>query len=248
MPRKFIVVGHPRSGSTFLIERLALATGADIPPVNHAELFNVYEKLFNTRVLQLDGSSEQALLESYFAGCTQQFAGIKTIPSFHREWAALAALPDVQFITITRTDVLGTIASMLISERLDNWQTPVRQQLGGAKFRFREFFPDARSQEMYLGDLLNRLLFDLRTLERLNAHPNTIAIRCEDMLGSFQSPRLDAYFGQPVLLRGFAAPTSPRECFEDVDEFRRTIVDFLRSTLQYDSAVPPLIHDLIISS
>ena len=51
--KSVLVVGHPRSGSTYLIQYFPPASGAFTPNVNHQELFNVYEKLFNACALRL---------------------------------------------------------------------------------------------------------------------------------------------------------------------------------------------------
>lgn len=247
--KRFLVVGHPRSGSTFLIERLVRAADADAPLVNHKELFNLYERLFNTCVLQLDGSTELGMLRSFFARSTKQFAGLKTIPSFHREWASVAAVPDLQFITISRKDVLSSIASILVSENTRIWDRTAREQLDGRPGNFGHWFRDRREQEMVLGDLINRFLFDTRSIEQLNARPTTIALTCEELVGdTFRSEQLDEFFGQRMSLRGFRQPTDYRECFEDAPLFHTTIIQFLRSVLQSESFVPACVQELIAAN
>lgn len=168
------------------------------------------------------------------------------MPSFHREWQQLTALSDIQYITIVRTDLLGCIASMLVSERTWNWRQPARKQLRSGKAIFSEWFDDRRQLEMFIGELLNRLLFDLRELERLNAKANTIALTCEEMIGTLQSSELDHFFGREVVLQGFNPPTDYRECFEDADLFRETIVTFLRSSVQYDTFIPSVLRTLML--
>jgi LPS sulfotransferase NodH len=247
--KRFLVVGHPRSGSTFLIQRLARAVGADTPFVNHEELFNVYERLFNGLTLQLDGSSEVGMLQAFLARSTKRIAGLKTIPSFHREWNDIVNIVDLQFITISRRDVLSSIASMLLSEKTHCWEKSAREQLEGQKRQFSEWFRDRRHQEMVLGEMLNRFLFSLRALEQLNARSSTISLYCEDLAGGrFESKQINEYFEQSIVLRGFKSATNYRECFEDADLFRDTVIAFLRSVLQHDSFVPRLIQDLMTES
>jgi hypothetical protein len=243
--KRFLVVGHPRSGSTFLVEYLALKSGAFTPNVNHQELFNVYERLFNSCALQLDGSDEAGMLQSFFARSTKQFAGLKTIPSFHRQWRDILELPGIQFITIARRDILSSIASMLVSERTRRWDLPGREQLAG-KEQFSLWFRDRRDREMTLGDLLGRLLFDLRSLERLEERPGTIRIRSEDLAGRvYESSELNAFFEQRIPIRGFKRPTDYRELFADPDSFRDMVVEFLANVLRYDTFIPAGVQSLL---
>jgi hypothetical protein len=209
-------------------------------------LFNVYEKLFNACVLQLDSSDEVAMLRGFFSRSSKRFAGLKTIPSFHRQWSEIAALVDIQFITIARRDVMSCIASMLVSESTRQWRLPARQQLGGTKKRFREWFSDRWELEMALGDCLNRLLFDLRSIERLQARPDTIPLCCEDLVETaYESPAVNDYFDQRIPMRGFKRPTDYHECFVDPDEFRDTVMSFLAKVLHHDRFIPMPIRALL---
>lgn len=247
MAKRFIVVGHARAGSTFLIERLAGIQGVQTPHVNHEELFNVYEKLFNARTLRLDGSCEVAMLNSFFAGVAGEFVGLKTIPSFHRQWREIASLSDIQFITISRNNVLDCVASMLVCRKSWNWQIPARNLLKQGPMRFSEWFPSRKAQEMILGELLNRLLFDLRELEQLDARHDTISLSCELLSTSNGWPQLDDFFGQPIELQGFRPPTSYRECFTDADVFCDTITTLLKQGSQYDSHIPRVVRELVVA-
>jgi len=138
---------------------------------------------------------------------------------------------------------------MLISERKRNWNQSAREQLDGTKKLFRDWFRDRHQQEMALGALMNRLLFDLRAIERLTERPGTIALTCENLVpGPYESQQLNEFFEQTIALRGFKAPTDYRECFEDADVFRETIISFLRSVLQYDSFIPQAVRTLMAAS
>ncbi len=244
--KRFVVVGHPRSGSTYLTYRIALGVDAYTPNVRQEELFNVYECRFNCCVLGLDGSTEVSIMEGFFAQADRPFSGFKTIPSFHREWQAIVNLPGIQFITIQRDDFLSCLASTIVSERKFQWDRQAREQLAGERLWFSKLYPDRREIEVRLGEVLNRLLFDYRSLERLNQRETTIAINAESLLDPrWRSERIDAYFGQPVGLGGFRRPTDYRECFHDAEEYRAATAALMHRFLQNDTFIPqPIAHFL----
>lgn len=247
--KRFIVVGHPRSGSTFLMNRLAMSVDAFTPNVNHEELFNVYERLFNCCVLGLDGSSERGMAEMFFQRSQQRFAGFKTMPSFHHEWQDILASPEIQFITLMRQDFLSCLASTIVSERIFDWRSPAREQLAGQPLKFATLYPTRRKLEIHLGLLLNRLLIDYRCLETLNERPSTIALTTEALTDAgFRHDRLDNFFEKPIVLRGFMPPTNYRECFDDPADFRQTVVELMHGFLRHDTRIPEPVASLLAES
>ncbi len=237
--KQFIVAAVPRSGSTFLIQHLARAVDAYVPDVNHRELFNPYEKLFNCHVLRLDGSSEVCILDEFFRRSNRPYAGLKTIPGFHREWSDIAGRQDIQFITLLRKDFLSCAASYIVSDRRFQWEKPSREQLDGRKLVFGDLYATEAKKAVSLGATLGYLLFNYRAIERLNARPDTICLATEDLVQSEPvDSRLREFLGCPITFDGFRAPTHYTECFEDHFYFKVNIVRMLRSLLEFDSQVP----------
>jgi hypothetical protein len=247
--RTFIVAAVPRSGSTFLVKRLAEISQAWVPDVNHYELFNPYEKLFNCAVLHLDSASEVGMLDEFFRRSNQLYAGFKTIPGFHAEWPVISARSDIQFITLTRRDFLSCLASYVVSDRCFRWEQPSREQLNGQPLVFRELYATEERLTSSLGATLAYLLFNYRALETLDTHPQTISLATEDLLeNNATSDRLSEFFGNPVRFDGFQAPTHYSECFADYFYYRVTVVRLLRSFLQFDSRIPHSIQALLDGS
>lgn len=244
--RKFMVVAVPRSGSTFLIKRIAESRDVYLPEVNQFELFNVYEKLYNCHSLRLNVASESQILDGFFSQANRPYAGLKTIPGFHREWPLLMNRPDIQFITLLRCDFLSCLASYIICERQCGWRLSSRQQIGGAPLVFREIYSTEEKLTSWFGATLDYLLYNYRAVEALNALPQTIQLET----GMFEQRnqergRLAEFLGRPISFDGFTTPTHYTECFSDHFFFKVTVKRLLRVFLEFDSAVPRVVQSLL---
>ncbi|MEZ6088043.1 MAG: hypothetical protein R3C05_08475 [Pirellulaceae bacterium] len=246
MTKKFIVVAHPRSGSTFLVERIVATVNAHAPHVDHQELFNSYERLFNACALGLDGSDEIATVDGFFASSQSSIALFKTIPSFHFQWNEIASRTDIHFITVQRHDILSTVASILICEHHNEWKRPAREHAADARYLFRDWFKSRRQQEMLLGSIFNRLLFDLRALEVLNGTAGTLVVDSDHF--SNASHDLAATFGQPISFNGYKRLSHFSECFVDADIFRETVLGYLSNIVRKHSSIPRVVEQLLSDS
>ena len=244
--RKFIVVAVPRSGSTFLINCIANSCDVFLPNVNQYELFNVYEKLFNSYALHLDGSTEVGMLDGFFAVADRSPAGLKTIPGFHREWHAIVSRQDIQFITLFREDFLSCLASYIVSDIHGGWNHPGRQQLNSRKLVFQELYPTEQKLTTSLGATLNYLVFNYRAVEELNLREQTIRLTTEEMLlPQACNERLNGFFGSSLSFSTFRPPTHYSECFEDHFYFKVVVTRLLRVFLNFDSLIPAPIQSLL---
>jgi hypothetical protein len=241
--KKFILVTHPRSGSTYLIRKLAEAVGAILPDVTHEEIFNPYDKLRNCHLLHLDISSELAIVNGFFARANEGYIGFKTMPVFHREGAAIADRDDIQFITLHRKDVVSALASYLVSEKVFDWNKSSRDQLGGKKLVLQEMWPDLQQLELQLQMLLERQLFNYRAIHQLNQRMSTIPITTEWLVHpGVSDERTTEFFGCRIPYDGFISPTHYTECFEDHDFFKETVLRLFGEYTQFDSDLPPAIQ------
>jgi hypothetical protein len=142
-----------------------------------------------------------------------QFAGFKSMPRRHGDYAEFIQRPDIQFITLDRRDVFATLASFIAATKHNTWR-----RTGGVppkKLRYEE--SDARQLELNL-----RYIATAR--QSLLVVPNAIPLFYEDLCQpQFRSARLDAYFEQPVILSGAKPPTQTRDYLENDVEFRAAV-------------------------
>ena len=68
------------------------------------------------------------MLDEFFRRAKRPYAGLKTIPGFHRECSEIANRNDIQFITLMREDFLSCTASCIVSDRRFQWEKPSRDQ------------------------------------------------------------------------------------------------------------------------
>lgn len=203
--RKFCVMTTGRSGSTSLMQ--ALRPHDDIAlPIK--QLGRVADELLEPNTLQRNMRSYEELLGEPIAGpealieafyrysAGTAFAGFKSMPHRHDNYASFVTRPDIRFITLVRADIPSTVASFMLAMRRGTWG----RQGGPASKRW-VFQPQDAEQAR---GILARLQTNLRALDAI---PSAIRLTYEDLCdGAYCSPELEDFFGRRIR---FKAPTPP---------------------------------------
>jgi len=243
--KKFILVTQPRSGSTYLIHKLADALDAQLPGVNHEEIFNPYDKLRNCKKLGLDASSEMKVVDEFFRKVDFGYIGFKTMPSFHQEWSDVVNRDDVRFITLFRGDVLSGLASYVVNEHLFGWLKPSRDQLAGKKFILENLYANTERRELDFVRYIDRWLFEYREINKLNERADVIPVTTEWLVyPGVSDERLTEFCGKRITFDDFNAPTHYTECFEDHEFFKQVVIDLFKELTEHQTSIPPQILDL----
>jgi hypothetical protein len=242
---KFILVAQPRSGSTYLIHKLAKALDAHLPDVGHEEIFNPYDKLRNCNGLGIDASSEMRAIDDYFDSVGDGVIGFKTMPMFHREWDGIIGRDDIRFITLYREDVLSALASYVVSEHVFKWLKPSRDQLAGEKVVFENVYKSRKRRERDWVRYIDRWLYELRAINQLNERSDVIPLTTEWLIHpGVSDERLAEFCGRRVTFDDFNAPTHYTECFEDHEFFKQMVLDLFQELTEHQTNVPPQIRKL----
>ena len=139
------------------------------------------------------------------------YAGFKSMPNRHRDFAAFVRTPEIRFIGLVRYDIPSTVASFLIAMAAGCWRRD-----GGAK-RYRLAF-DAKAHGPAVA---SNLRYVLDSLGAIDAMPNAIRLVYEELCRpDFRSAELDDYFERSVRLANPKPPLHAGSYILNWPEFR----------------------------
>ena len=223
MARKFCVLTVGRAGSTSLMESLEKIPDLAVPRTNvesednelvhprhvkrHAE---EYGKLVKRKI-----ATQPELIDAFFeVNEGAKYAGFKSMPNRHRDFAGFVARKDIQFVTLQRRDLASTAASFHRANETGTWR------------RHGEPRPDSWTFDVPRdGDRVKaNVAYILGSQRLLDAIPGAIRLFYEDLCDpKYASPELDAFFGRPVRLLDPKPATSGRSYVTNWDEFQRFV-------------------------
>lgn len=215
-----------RSGSTSLVEALAEIQEVALPsrnilcedeelvhPARVAGFMQEYAKLSGKPI-----KTPAELIDVFYAlNDAAPYAGFKSMPNRHRDWAAFTARKDIQFITLRRRDVPSTAVSFLRASATGSWRRHGEKR--DDKWRF-DPKRDAKG-------LLANLSYIAQSNRLLEAIPGAIHLFYEDLCDPTYVPAaLDAFFGRAVRFKDPRPPTAGSTYVENWNEF----VAFIEAT------------------
>lgn len=215
-----------RSGSTALMESLHKYDDIALPsrdtdceddellnPEHVARYMQHYAKLCGCAV-----TDSQALIETFYRHHdTRPYAGFKSMPDRHPDFAAFVARPDIRFIGLIRRDVPSTVASFLVALEKSTWRR--HGEPYPEKWKFDRERHGKRAQ--------GNLAYILNGHAALMTMPNVIRLTYEDLCApGFRNEQLDEFFGREIRIENPRPPTHGSSYVENWEEF----VAFLRDS------------------
>jgi UDP:flavonoid glycosyltransferase YjiC (YdhE family) len=208
-----------RSGSTSLMETIEGFADVAVPNKNlvcednellHAARIKGYMEQY-ARFTGSKVGSPAALIDAFFAhNDASPYAGFKSMPNRHKDYAAFTAREDIQFITLGRRDVASTAASFLRAEDTGTWRRHGEKR--GDLWRFDAKRDGAR--------LRSNLAYVRASREQLEGIRDAIHLSYEDLCTpDFAHPGLDEFFGRAVRIANPRPATSGSAYVENWDEF-----------------------------
>jgi UDP:flavonoid glycosyltransferase YjiC (YdhE family) len=155
------------------------------------------------------------LIEAFYAvNDSAAYAGFKSMPNRHPDFAAFTGRKDIQFITLRRRDVASTVASFLRAGDTGSWRRHGEDPDASWRFDPKAHGEAARSNLAYVRS----------SHEQLGAIPGAIHLFYEDLCNpEYANPELDEFFGRPVRLLNPKPPTAGSSYVENWDEFLKFI-------------------------
>jgi UDP:flavonoid glycosyltransferase YjiC (YdhE family) len=223
MARKFCVLTVGRAGSTSLMESLEKIPGLAVPRTNVESEDNElvhprhvkrhageYGKLVKRKI-----STQPELIDAFYeVNDSAEYAGFKSMPNRHRDFAAFASRKDIQFITLQRRDLASTAASFHRANETGTWR------------RHGEPRPDTWTFDVPRDGerVKENVRYILQSQRLLDAIPGAIRLFYEDLCDpKYASKELDAFFGRPVRLLDPKPATSGRSYVTNWEDFQRFV-------------------------
>ncbi len=218
--QKFCVMTVGRSGSTSLMETIrgfedVAVPGKDIDceddellhPRRLREQMKQYAALAGRPI-----RSPRELIDAFYArNEAKPYAGFKSMPNRHPDYAEFTARRDIRFITLQRRDYASTAASFLRASDTGSWRRHGEPR--GDHWRF----DPKRDGERLKGNLA----YIRRSRAQLDGIPGAIHLWYEDLCRpDYASPELDEFFGRAVRFSDPRPPTTGASYVENWDEFR----------------------------
>ena len=173
--------------------------------------------------------SGDALVDAFFElNGDRAFAGFKSMPDRHADFAAFVRRPGLQVLTLVRRDLVATAASFLLAMTRGTWR-----RSGGV--------PAERLvlREGQLPNLRGNLTYLHRCLRQLAAVPDAIRLAYEDLCDpAFEAPELDRFFGRPVRLARPLPPTRAGDYVENLDALVGVVREHWAALERSAGAVP----------
>jgi hypothetical protein len=211
-----------RSGSTSLMDRLAQFSDIAVPAKDvdcrdnellHAQFAVEYCKAYST-LYGKNIASPQHLIEGFYQYHAQAaYAGFKSMPERHADFAAFVNRADIQQITLLREDVASTVASFVIAKLAGTWRRFGEPQL--VKFNFTAENADA---------LVGTIRYIANSNATINSIPNAIRLNYEDLCSPhFCSPALDDFFARKIQLAHPRPPVHGSSYVSNWDKFEEFV-------------------------
>lgn len=171
---KFVVIAHPRSGSTAIMKCIVDHFNASIPEfVPHYELFN-FRSLSQTIEfygLKRNDYNQRDLLNAFWEShSNKSYVGFKTLAVFHKE--NIFTDGEVTHITIKRDSKISTIISTVHNMIGENWKEPFDVESVG-------IIKNSNSKKFIkrlIKDAIKDICHSLRFIRNIDRYDNTISI------------------------------------------------------------------------
>ncbi len=219
MARKFCVMTVGRSGSTSLMEAIGrfedvALPGKDIECEDQELLHQKRVRGYMKQYAALAGgriAGQGELIEAFYRlNAKKPYAGFKSMPDRHADFAAFSAREDIQFITIQRRDYASTAASFLRAQATGTWRR--HGEARGDRWRF-----DAKRDGKALKA---NLAYIHGSRARLDGVPGAIHLYYEDLCEpGYASLALDEFFGRPLRFLDPRPATVGASYVENWEEF-----------------------------
>lgn len=222
--KKFCVLTIGRTGSTSLMHFLEKFDDIALPSRDtdciDSELLHPerIQRYMGHYAPYADGpiSRPQQLLNAFYAAHKDDaYAGFKSMPNRHPNFAKFISRPDIQFITLVRRDIASTVASFLMAMETGSWR-----RSGEGMVRSLKFDPSKHAEKV-----LGNLDYVLRSYAMLECVPKAIKLDYESLCDpKFANPGLNEFFEREIKIDDPKPPTSGESYVENWHEFKTFLI------------------------
>ena len=214
---RFCLLTTGRSGSTSLMNFLAKFDDISLPCTDvdcvdnellHPERVSQYAGVYAARCAQPVKTVNDLIECFYRVHNTAAYAGFKSMPNRHPDFAVFTARSDIRFITLVREDIASTVASFVVAMDTGSWRRFGEAQPAVWRFDL------ARDEER----VLSNLAYVLQSNAVLRGIPNSISLTYEALCTpDFNNSALDHFFARQVCIENPRPPTHGSSYVENWD-------------------------------
>jgi len=241
MNKNFIIVGTPRSGTTFICDVLSQQEGIWIPNYSNYEPFNPVVLKIVSRNIKTHAFDQDAVIKkfiNYKSKINSEYFGFKTtFTNFHSDLRELIKKNNLDVIIILRKDIWKVIGSMMVAIDNDDY-------IGSSKkhepFVFESEFREKRRIEVFFNQLCrsyweieNSFQRDLKIIDK---------IYFEDLIIDPVRPKLNEYFNRNLIFdTGYNDSDQIDTYIKNFQEMKDFILKEAKSFPSHYSALPDYI-------
>ena len=240
MNKNFIIVGTPRSGTTFVCDVLAQEQDIWIPKYPNYEPFNPAVSKRVSRDVKTHVFDQDAIVKKFINYKTKldsKYFGFKTFPSFHSDLKDLIRNNDLDVIIVLRKDIWKVIGSMMIA--VDN-----EDYIGSSKKHEPFVFEPTHREKRRIRTFFNQTCRSYWELE--NSFQQNLKIidkiYFEDLINDPIRPNLNIYFERELKFEaGYDDSDDMCRYVKNFDEMKNFILEEVKGFQTHYSALPEYI-------
>jgi hypothetical protein len=240
MNKNFIIVGTPRSGTTFVCDVLSQQEGIWLPKYPNYEPFNPsilkrVSKDVKTHVFDQDSIIKKFI--NYKSKMNSEYFGFKTFTGFHSDLKELIRNNNLDVIIILRKDIWKVIGSMMVA--IDN-----NDYTGSSKKHKPFIFETTFREKRRIRTFFNRMCRTYWELENsFQTNLNIVdKIYFEDLVSNPIRPKLNHYFDRELAFdTKYDDKDDLYRYVENFDEMKKFILDEVKDFSVHYSALPEYI-------
>jgi hypothetical protein len=235
--KNFIVLGTPRSGTTFFCKTLAECSNIWIPKFPNYEPFNPINIVPVSNALHASTFDVDAVIEKFLYFKQKQnfeYFGFKTFLTYHSDISALINTHNFDLFVVLRKNIWKVLCSQLVA--MDN------KDYQGSSKRFTPFCYDHSNREQRrLFNMFNALCKDYWWSENVGGkHANLIdKIYLEDLIlpnASFQ--KVSGYFNQKLTFSADYTEDSIDAYIENFTDLKEYILSMVHKAKYHYQTLP----------
>jgi hypothetical protein len=236
----FIILGTPRSGTTFFCETLNQQSNIWIPEFTNSEPFNPANVIQISSTIQTNLFDQNAIIEKLIDTKNKrnvEYFGFKTFLSWHNDISSVIDRHQLSIFLILRKNIWKVLASMLIA--IDN------KDFQGSSKRFEPFYYDGSNREQRrIFTIFNNLCRDYWWSENVfHNHANLIEkIYLEDLIeNNISFEKVNNYFKKEIQFSANYTEDSIDEYVKNFEELKKFILEKVHLSKYHFSALPTYI-------
>jgi hypothetical protein len=236
----FIILGTPRSGTTFFCETLNSRSNIWIPEFTNSEPFNPTNIVQISNIFKSNIFDQDSIIQKMIAIKEKkeiEYFGFKTFISWHNDISSIIDKNELAIFLVLRKNIWKVLTSMLVA--IDN------KDFQGSSKRFDPFYYDGSNREQRrIFTMFNSICRDYWWSENVfHNHPNLIEkIYLEDLTEenlSFQ--KINDYFKTEIQFTANYVEDSIGEYVANFDDLKQFILEKVHLSKYHYSALPDYI-------